>query len=345
MTVQVGSVEPAIDATAVARPTLRGHISIARPDHWVKNVFVLPGLVVALALDPTKTGWNLILPCILGMISVCLVSSSNYTINEMLDAPFDRQHPTKCRRPIPAGRVSIPLGYVQWILLMVVGMALGLMVNLPFAITMGVLWVMGCVYNIPPLRTKDIPYVDVLSESVNNPLRMLAGWYIVRPDVVVPSSALLSYWMVGCYFMAMKRLAEYVEIGDPARAAAYRKSFAFYTRERLLVSIMFYGSAAMLFFGAFIMRYRLELVLSFPLVALVMANYLSLSFKRDSAVQAPEKLYREPTLMASVIACALVMGVLMLVNLPWVNNVFSPGSAAFERLAGVDVNGPAEDGP
>ena len=81
--------------------------------------------------------------------------------------------------------------------------------------------------------------------------------------------------MVGCYFMAIKRYAEYRDIDDPARAAAYRKSFALLHRERLLVSIMFYGSAAMLFLGAFIMRYRLELILAFPLVALVMAMYLS----------------------------------------------------------------------
>ena len=336
------------EASTITRPraTLAGHLAIARIDHWFKNVFVLPGIVVALSIAPGEIEWAAIAARFAwGLAAICLVASSNYVINELLDAPFDRLHPTKRSRPVPAGEVLPALAIVQWLALAALGLGLAARVGAPYVITMAVLWGMGCVYNIRPLRAKDLPYVDVLSESVNNPLRMLAGWYIVRPDVVVPSSALLSYWMVGCYFMAMKRLAEYVEIGDPARAAAYRKSFAFYTRERLLVSIMFYGSAAMLFFGAFIMRYRLELVLSFPLVALVMANYLSLSFKRDSAVQAPEKLYREPTLMASVIACALVMGVLMLVNLPWVNNVFSPGSAAFERLAGVDVNGPAEDGP
>ena len=56
----------------------------------------------------------------------------------------------------------------------------------------------------------------------------------------------------------------------------------------------------MLFFGAFIMRYRLELILSFPLVSLVMAVYLSLAYKDDSAVQRPEGLYAEPALMTSV---------------------------------------------
>src|SRR5207342_2099057 len=121
------------------------------------------------------------------------------------------------------------------------------------------------------------------SEAVNNALRLLAGWFIGSTLSVAPASLILSYWMVGCYFMAIKRYAEYREIGDPARAAAYRKSFAYYTLERLMVSIVFYGSAAMLFLGAFIMRYRLELILSFPLVALVMAIYFAIAFKKDSA--------------------------------------------------------------
>ena len=160
---------------------------------------------------------------------------------------------------------------------------------------------MGCVYNIPPVRSKDLPYLDVLCEAINNPLRMLAAGSSSPVATIAPASLLLSYWMIGCYFMALKRYAEYRNIGDAARAAAYRKSFAYYTTERLLVSIMFYGSAAMLFFGAFCMRYRLELILAFPPVALVMAMYLRVALKENSAAQNPERLYREPALMASVV--------------------------------------------
>jgi hypothetical protein len=80
----------------------------------------------------------------------------------------------------------------------------------------------------------------------------------------------------------------------------------------------------MLFFGAFLMRYRLELILSFPLIALVMATYLSLAFKADSAVQRPEGLYREPRLMIGIVACALVMSLLLFVDLPFLHQVFIP---------------------
>lgn len=318
------SVKPEVAAPRVVKPTLLGHIQIARIDHWFKNVFVLPGIVAAIGVDPDHVPPNLLLRTLLGLLSVCLVASSNYVINEVLDAPSDLSHPVKHKRPVPSGRVSIPLAYVEWLVLMVIGVGLGTIVSMPFAITVLVLWIMGCIYNIRPIRSKDLPYIDVLSEAVNNPIRMLAGWFIVGTASVAPASLLLSYWMVGCYFMAMKRYAEYRDIGDPARAAAYRSSFAFYTEERLLVSIMFYGSAAMLFLGAFAMRYRLELILSFPFVSLVMAIYLFLAFRPNSAVQRPEGLYREPTLMAAVVVCALVITVALLVDMPFVAHIFNP---------------------
>lgn len=307
-----------------ARPTLLGHLKIARADHWFKNVFVLPGLIVAVSADADRIPSGLVTRLIIGLVAVCLVASSNYVINEVLDAPTDRAHPVKKNRPVPAGEVSIPLAYVQWLGLMVVGIGLSLMVSRAFAATTFVLWVMGCIYNIRPVRSKDLPYLDVLSEAVNNPLRMLAGWFIADVPSVPPASLLLSYWMVGCYFMAMKRYAEYREIADPSRAAAYRKSFSHYTEERLLVSIMFYAAASMLFLGAFVMRYRLELILAFPFIALVMALYLLIAFRPDSPVQRPEGLYKEPKLMAAVLICSLVIVFVLLVDLPTVHSIFSP---------------------
>jgi decaprenyl-phosphate phosphoribosyltransferase len=130
--------------------------------------------------------------------------------------------------------------------------------------------------------------------------------------------------MIGCYFMALKRFSELNEIGDRSVAGAYRKSFQRYTPESLLVSVVFYASTAMLFLGGFIIRYRLELILGFPLVAFTMAIYLKIAFKPQSAVQNPEKLYREPLLMASFIATTLVMALLLFVRMPWMEQMFAP---------------------
>lgn len=310
-------------APAVA-PSLAAHVQIARPDHWVKNVFVLPGAVVAISIDKTLIGQLSIGSLLAGVVAICLITSSNYVLNELLDARYDRLHPTKRFRPVPSGRVSIPLAYAQWILLILAGMALSWWVSAPFALCQLGLWLMGCAYNVPPIRTKDIPYIDVLSEAVNNPLRMLLGWYITGTEYVPPFSLLLSYWMVGAYFMAIKRFAEYRSMGNPSLSGSYRRSFIYYNERRLLVFVVLCCSLSMLFLGAFIMRYRLELLLSFPLVALVMALYFSMAFRPEGSAEHPEKLYRERSLMIAVIACAAVMTLLLFVDLEFMHRWFLP---------------------
>ncbi len=310
------------------RPTLGAHLQIARFDHWVKNVFVLPGIIAAISFAPaigitvdySRLMW--VIP--LGMLAVGMIASSNYVINEVLDAPFDRLHPIKKARPVPAGLVSIPGAYVQWLLMMVIGLAMAWFVGERFTYTLAILWIMGCIYNIPPVRSKDKPYLDVISESVNNPLRLLAGWFMITESPIPPASLLMCYWMVGCYFMAIKRWAELRDIQGKCNPAEYRASFAYYTLDRLLVSIIFYGSTAMLFLGSFTIRYRKEWVLAYPAVALVMAIYMKIGFKEDSAAQAPEKLYKEPLLMISVIMCTILLAGLLFIDIPQLHNLIDP---------------------
>lgn len=314
-----------------SRPTLRGHLAIARFDHWIKNIFVLPGVVIAMMADPSRDWRTIVVPAVVGLLSVGFIASANYVINELLDAAFDRLHPTKRDRPIPRGEVNVAVAYWQYLFLLVLGIFLGSLVSMPFMWTVAGLAAMGIVYNVRPIRSKEIAYVDVLSEAINNPIRMLAGWYIVDPPAFPPASLLLSYWMVGCYFMGLKRFAELRNINDRATAIAYRRSFRHYDATRLLVSINFYAAAAMLFFGAFAMRYRLELILAFPLVALVMAVYFAIAFKPDSAAESPEKLYREPALVVSVLLCGAVMSVLCFVRIPVLHDVFAP-TAPVDRV-------------
>ena len=303
----------------------RAHLAIARLDHSIKNLFVLPGIIVPLSSFPSLMTRHLLVKLVWAFLAITLVACSNYVINEVLDAPFDRLHPIKKNRPAARGLVHTGAAYMQWIAMMLLGLAIGLLfLGKLFTLAALALWIMGCAYNFRPVRTKDVAYLDVLTESINNPLRMLLGWYAVSSVLVPPVSLLVAYWMIGCYFMALKRYSELNEIDDRAVAGSYRSSFKWYTPERLLVSVMFYASTAMLFLGAFSIRYRFELFFGFPLVALTMAVYLSIAFKPQSAVQNPEKLYREPLLMASFLATALVMGLLLFVRMPRFEQFFTP---------------------
>ena len=142
------------------------YIQIARIDHWFKNVFMLPGVVLVLFDDPSLMGPDLLWKLLIAFIATGFVASSNYVINEILDAPQDALHPVKKNRPVPSGQVNVTVGYFEWLLLAAIGLGLAWGMGKPFFCSALALWVMGCIYNIPPLRSKDKPYLDVLSLSL-----------------------------------------------------------------------------------------------------------------------------------------------------------------------------------
>jgi 4-hydroxybenzoate polyprenyltransferase len=313
-----------MDATKIEKGTptqilvskVKGYIEIARIDHWFKNVFMFFGVLIAVFNNPLAIGLKHLPILILAILSTCLLASSNYVLNEIQDAKFDKFHPKKKYRPIPSGCVEISAAYFEWLALAAIGLALAFSINSAFFYTSLTFWVMGILYNVSPIRLKDIPYLDVLSESVNNPLRLLLGWFAIYPSELPSVSLLLAYWLIGAFFMASKRFSEYRHINDSDVAAEYRKSFRYYEEKTLLVSMFFYATLFGLFFGIFILRYHFELILMTPLIAGFISYYVKISFNKESAVQSPERLYREKVLMAYAGLCVLCFFILLFVNIP-----------------------------
>ncbi|MFN2350986.1 MAG: UbiA family prenyltransferase, partial [Kiritimatiellia bacterium] len=257
-----------------------------------------------------------------GLLIACLIASANYVFNEILDAPTDRHHPVKRRRPIPSGQARLSVCWGLWVALSVTGLALAWLLNPLFGLAGAALWVMGILYNLPPIRLKDMPYADVLSESLNNPIRLAMGWFSTGVLIPPPLSLALTYWMFGAFLMAAKRFAEYRNLADPQRAARYRRSFGYYTEERLIVSMFFYATLFALHGGFFISRYHFELILATPPLAYALAYYLHLSYKPNSPVQYPERLYRERKLVWLVLLASLICGTLLFTDLPAFRQIF-----------------------
>jgi 4-hydroxybenzoate polyprenyltransferase len=305
--------------------TVLPYLSIARPDHWFKNVFMVLGLVLAFFCHPELLHAEIAWHILWAVTATCIVASSNYVLNEILDAPTDRSHPVKRLRPVPSGQVVVSVALAEWVVLGVIGLGMAFLLNRPFFLSAALLLIMGCIYNIPPIRSKDLPYVDVLTESVNNPIRLLLGWFAVAPNDLPPASLLVAYWMIGAFFMASKRFAEYRSIGQREVAGAYRKSFRLYDEQKLLISMFFYTTCFALFLGIFIIRYHLELILIVPLMAGFISYYLHIAFKENSAVQNPERLYRETGLMVYLALCVIAFSALMFIEIPalysWFNVV------------------------
>ena len=303
---------------------MKKYIKIARPDHWVKNAFILPGVIIAVLMTRPAFSAEYIWKFILGFFSTCFIASANYVINEWLDAEFDKFHPTKKNRPVVSENMKFPLVMLEYVICIILGILLALPINKPFLLMEIWLLIMGVLYNVKPIRTKDIPYLDVLSESINNMIRLLIGWFIINSEFQPPSSILIGYWFAGAFLMATKRFAEYRMIGDPERAGLYRKSFKHYTENSLLVSTFFYAMTATFFIGIFMVKYRIEYLLAMPFVFGLFCFYLWISFKPDSAVQKPEKLYREKKLLIYIAILCVILFVLTFVDLEFLNFWMDP---------------------
>jgi decaprenyl-phosphate phosphoribosyltransferase len=292
------------------------YIKIARPDHWTKNLLALPGSVFAVTLAGFPPPWVL-LDFLLGMMGLCLAASANYVINEWLDRDFDRLHPQKKDRVCAShALVSCRGVYYEYALLSAASLILGYLAGPLVALMLLGLLLQGIIYNVRPLRLKDLTFVDVVAESVNNPIRLLVGWLVVIPDYLPPSSLVAGYWAAGAFLMTMKRHSEYRSLGGAELAGRYRPSFKGYTPKNLLTMGFFYGLCAGFFLGVFMIKNRIELLLSIPFVALLFAWYFNMGLSANTAAEHPEKLYKHKYFMGYFVFVALIILVLLVVDIP-----------------------------
>lgn len=297
---------------------MRDYLRIARLDHWGKNLFMFPGVALAISFHaslnqlPSISIWRLSM----GFLGLCLVSSANYTINEWLDREFDRLHPWKNHRPAVREHLNPRLVWIQWGVLALTGLyATAFAGHFAFICNL-LLLLMGIVYNVKPLRTKDKTYLDVVSESVNNPLRMALGWYCVTQLEAVPASAFIAFWGGGIFLMALKRHTEMALVRDPTLMAAYRPSFSRWTKPSLLTFAMTGSLVCCSFLGILLAGYRLEYVLLIPLVIGLFQHYLRMALMQDLSAIKPEQLWKQKGLHIWVSIILIAAIVLSFVNFP-----------------------------
>jgi len=241
-------------------------------------------------------------------ISICLVASGNYGINEVLDVEYDAQHPLKRLRAIPSGKISRTPVVIISIILYIAGISIVLpSKNVILVISVSLLLLSGILYNVKPIRLKDKPYLDFVAESLNNPIRLLVGWYSVAPsDKIVPSSFILAFWFLGMFLMVSKRFGEYRFFKNKDKLVEYRKSFKRYTEERIIISMIASLSSFMFMLGALCMKYSVDLVLFLPLAIVFIVWFFCLAYEKNTIVKDPERVFEKRLfLLYSVVVCGV----------------------------------------
>jgi 4-hydroxybenzoate polyprenyltransferase len=193
-------------------------LRLLRPRQWTKNALLFAALVFAEKLFDADA----LLRASLAFVSFCLAASSAYVVNDWIDAPRDREHPEKRKRPIASGEVG--RGAALLLALALTAGAFGLAAGLGTEF-LGAVLVYVALTHFYSLVGKNVVILDAMLVSAGFVIRAVAGALAIH----VPSSD----WFVLCtlflaLFLALsKRRAELLRLGDDASRA--RPVLAAYT--------------------------------------------------------------------------------------------------------------------
>jgi 4-hydroxybenzoate polyprenyltransferase len=163
---------------------LNGIVRSLRPEQWTKNFVVFAALI----FSKNFTTVPMIETSVLLFALFCLVSSSVYLFNDVIDFEKDRLHPRKSRRPIASGQLPRRMATAVAIVLFIVAFAITfLTMNRSTLLVLAGYTALNVLYST---LLKDVVILDVMTIAAGFVLRAIGGGFAI--DVPISS------WLVVC---------------------------------------------------------------------------------------------------------------------------------------------------
>jgi 4-hydroxybenzoate polyprenyltransferase len=178
-----------------------GVLKIIRPTQWLKNAFLFAPLIFAKHLFESAYVWRETL----AFIGFCLVSSTVYVINDILDREADKLHPTKRNRPLASGALRTPEALVIIVVLLTLLCCMVPHLNSHFWYTIVLYGLLNLAYSF---WLKRVVLVDVFIIAAGFMLRVLAGVFAI--EVVISSWLILCTLFVSVFLGISKRRGELI---------------------------------------------------------------------------------------------------------------------------------------
>jgi len=280
---------------------------LMRPHQWVKNAFVFIGLLFGHAWhDP-----HLVALAVTAFAAFCLMSSSIYTINDIIDVEHDKQHPKKCKRPLASGTVSISTAIVFASLLAVSGLAFAYAASTSIFIILSSYALMNIAYS---LQLKHVVILDVFIIATGFMLRILAGTLGIG---IPPSQWLLLCGLMVTLFLGFtKRRAEIIALSDDK--ATHRKVLEHYSPVLLDKMIGVTAAGLIMSYSLYTMNTdtirihgTTNLIYTVPFVMYGVFRYIYLLHHQNRGSDTAHDLVRDPHLFI-VVGAWLVVTMLMI---------------------------------
>lgn len=281
------------------------YLKLMRVHHYVKNLLVF----AALACSGRMFDFEKLGIAAAAFLAFCMVSSAVYIINDICDREKDAKHPTKCKRPIAAGTVSVKAACVLTALLLIIAAVCN---SFAFHLSSTALLLGYLVLNLAySFRLKHIPIVDVAILVAGFLIRIVYGAIVT--DITISAWLYLTVIASAFYFALGKRRNELRQTGDdetrPVLKAYPMKFLDMNMGMCLTLTNVFYALWSI--DEKTTASYQTEhLFFTVPIVLLITMKY-SLDIEGDSDGDPVEVLLHDKLLLSLVILYLVIMLVIL----------------------------------
>lgn len=254
------------------------YIKLIRVHQWYKNLVVFfPIFFAGKIFDLVSLELIAI-----GFLALCLISSTNYILNDIIDLKNDKLHPEKKFRPLASGKINVIKASIIGIIFFIVSLLIAYNLNLTFFILVLFLFVSTTLYS---LWLKNEPILDVLVISTNFVVRAISGAYII--------SVFVSPWLIVCPFFIALFLAVSKRKGDLSvlknTTLKHKPVLKYYTTDII-------NGLSITSITCFIIAYSLyafsrteALLVTLPFAIYTIYRYYLLSITNSKMARTPEK--------------------------------------------------------
>ena len=269
--------------------------NLIRVRQYYKNLLVFLVLIFAgLAFDLNAIGLTL-----LGFVSLCFISSTNYILNDIFDVEADKKHPEKKNRAIASGKISVFWAGVLAAIFAVVSLVIAWFLSENFFYLIIFLFMFTQIYSI---YLKNQIFLDIIAIAINFVIRAVSGALIL--------GVVASPWLISCaFFLSLflaigKRKGDLILLGKDA--VNHKKVLKYYTKELLdklliiVIALLFASYSLYSFLGEY------PMLITLPIVFYVILRYLYLIEENSMIIRSPGKVYKDKGILIGIIIWILL---------------------------------------
>ena len=276
-----------------------------RPRQWTKNLLLFAGIVFAAEIGDAGR-W---LAAGAAFVLYCAASSAAYLVNDLVDAPADRLHPVKRRRPIARGEITPRIAVFAAVAL--VGLAAGLAVALG-PVALGFLALFLAIQAGYTLGLKHVVLVDVMAIAALFVVRAAAGAGAV--DVRISPWLLVCTALLALFLALGKRRGELVLVG--AEATPGRPVLEGYSLELVDQLVAIVAAATVLSYTVYTLTARESqaLAATIPFVLFGIFRYVLLLHRGGGGEEPENVLVTDAPILATVAGWAAVSATILVLS-------------------------------